>query len=290
MVDIIKANNQLKRKIAENARIEVVNDWTKLLQYHCATLIDNDIPGLSQAAHRSGRALKSIRQRLKGKEGRIRNNLMGKRVDFSARSVITPDPNIELDELGVPLKIATNLTYPECVNIYNIERLTNMLKKDAKWPSIKSINKRNMKITVMDSNRDSIELEIGDIWSSMRHAGRKYEDFPKAHRGQGQVLPAEMQVIAETAMTTLATAFANLPTDAQTILERTCYLGLGKRGGGHTMETLTNYITNHCLNNIVQAYKSGRFVDEKPHDDNGVIMVELPAIKPKKEKAEVAEE
>ena len=54
-----------------------------------------------------GDLLKSIRQRLKGKEGRIRNNLMGKRVDFSASSVITPDPNIELDELGVPIKIAT---------------------------------------------------------------------------------------------------------------------------------------------------------------------------------------
>lgn len=134
------------------------------------------------------------------------------------------------------------------------------------------------------------EIELGDIWSSMRHAGRKYEDFPKAHRGQGQVLPAEMQVIAETAMANLENALANLTTDAKTILERTCYLGLGKRGGGHTMETLTNYITNHCLNNIVQAYKSGRFVDETPLDDNGIIMVELPAIKPKKEKAEVAQE
>ena len=42
---------------------------------------------------------------------------MGKRVDYSARSVITPDPNLELDELGVPIKIATNLTFPEIVNI-----------------------------------------------------------------------------------------------------------------------------------------------------------------------------
>ena len=102
--DIVKTNNTLIRKIDGDFRVEVINDWWKVLQYHVATLIDNDIPGLSQAAHRSGRALKSIRQRLKGKEGRIRNNLMGKRVDFSARSVITPDPNIELDELGVPIK------------------------------------------------------------------------------------------------------------------------------------------------------------------------------------------
>ena len=78
-------------------------------------MIDNEIPNITPSTHRSGRPLKSIRQRLKGKEGRIRNNLMGKRVDFSARSVITPDPNIELDQLGVPFKIAMNLTFPEIV-------------------------------------------------------------------------------------------------------------------------------------------------------------------------------
>ena len=104
--DIVKCNNTLIQKIQKNSRPEVIADWSKVLQYHVATLIDNDIPGIAQSAHRSGRVLKSIRQRLKGKEGRIRNNLMGKRVDFSARSVITPDPNLELDELGVPMVIA----------------------------------------------------------------------------------------------------------------------------------------------------------------------------------------
>ena len=135
-----------------------------------------------------------------------------------------------------------------------------------------------------------MELELGDIWSSMRHAGRKYEDFPSAHRGQEQVLPADMQIIADTAMADLTNAFANLPTNVITILERVCYLGLGKRGGGHTLETLSNYITNHCLNNIVQAFKTQRFTVENSLDENGVIMVEVPPIKPKKEKAEVAKE
>ena len=168
----------------------------------------------------------------------------------------------------------------------------NNKEKRGRTTKIIKLSLEEIQEVLDDSNMttENKELELGDIWSSMRHAGRKYEDFPKAHRGQGQVLPAEMQVIADTAMVEITNAFANLPTNAQTILERTCYLGLGKRGGGHTMETLTNYITNHCLNNIVQAYKSGRFVDETPLDDNGVIMVELPAIKPKKEKAEVAEE
>ena len=81
--DIIKANNTLKNKMENsNTRKEVIDDWAKVLQYHVSTMIDNDIPGIIQSSHRSGRALKSIVQRLKGKEGRIRNNLMGKRVDY----------------------------------------------------------------------------------------------------------------------------------------------------------------------------------------------------------------
>ena len=109
-------------------RSEAIDDWTNQVQRHVATLIDNELPGVNQSTHRSGRPLKSICQRLKGKEGRIRSNLMGKRVDFSARSVITPDPNIDLDELGVPLKIAMNLTFPEKVNDFNIENLSLYLK------------------------------------------------------------------------------------------------------------------------------------------------------------------
>jgi DNA-directed RNA polymerase II subunit RPB1 len=81
-----------------------------------------------QATQRSGRPIKSICQRLKAKEGRIRGNLMGKRVDFSARTVITPDPNINIDELGVPWSIALNLTYPETVTPYNMERLKELVE------------------------------------------------------------------------------------------------------------------------------------------------------------------
>ena len=75
--------------------------------------MDNDIAGIPQALQKSGRPVKAIRARLKGKEGRLRGNLMGKRVDFTARTVITGDPNLELDEVGVPRSIAMTLTYPE---------------------------------------------------------------------------------------------------------------------------------------------------------------------------------
>ena len=87
------------------------NNWQ--FQFHVATYMDNDIAGIPQALQKSGRPVKVIRARLKGKEGRLRGNLMGKRVDFSARTVITGDPNLELDEVGVPKSIAMNLTFPE---------------------------------------------------------------------------------------------------------------------------------------------------------------------------------
>jgi DNA-directed RNA polymerase II subunit RPB1 len=164
LCDIIKCNNVLKQKIDNNSRIEVINDWTKVLQYHIATLVDNELPGVAQSVHRSGRALKSIRQRLKGKDGRIRNNLMGKRVDFSARSVITPDPNIELDELGVPFSIAINLTYPEIVNNYNKEKLVQMLSNGPdKYPGIKTVVQDNVTKTISHRNILDIELKNGDI-------------------------------------------------------------------------------------------------------------------------------
>lgn len=95
--EIVKYNNDLRNKIEKNNSPDIISDWTNILQYHVATMIDNQIPQVSPATHRSGRPLKAIVERLKGKEGRIRNNLMGKRVDFSARSVITPDSQIEFD-------------------------------------------------------------------------------------------------------------------------------------------------------------------------------------------------
>lgn len=83
--------------------------------------VTNPLPS-SQAMQKSGRPLKSIKQRLKGKEGRVRGNLMGKRVDFSARTVITPDPNLQIDQVGVPRSIAANMTFPEIVTPFNIDR------------------------------------------------------------------------------------------------------------------------------------------------------------------------
>ncbi|KFD52478.1 hypothetical protein M513_06675 [Trichuris suis] len=144
IADIVKANNQLKRNEQNGAAAHVLAEDVRLLQYHVATLIDNEIPGIPRATHKSGRPLKSLKQRLKGKEGRIRGNLMGKRVDFSARTVITPDPNLAIDQLGVPKTIAQNLTVPEIVTPFNIDQLQSLVDRgDSHYPGAKYIIRDN---------------------------------------------------------------------------------------------------------------------------------------------------
>ncbi|KAG5135211.1 hypothetical protein JHK82_026399 [Glycine max] len=125
---IIRHNENLKRQEKNGSPAHIISEFVQLLQFHVATYFDNELPGLPRATQRSGRPIKSICSRLKAKEGRIRGNLMGKRVDFSARTVITPDPTINIDQLGVPWSIALNLTYPETVTPYNIERLKELVE------------------------------------------------------------------------------------------------------------------------------------------------------------------
>ena len=167
LIDILKTNNHIKKKLeAENSLENTIDEWASVLQYHIATYIDNNIPGINQSTHRSGRVIKSIKERLKGKEGRMRGNLMGKRVDFCARSVITPDPNLKTNELGVPMKIAKNLTIPEMVNKFNINKLTTIVRNGPnKYPGAKSIEKKNLKKTVslLYIDTESLELSEGDI-------------------------------------------------------------------------------------------------------------------------------
>ena len=127
LAEIVRANQNVQRCEQEGAPEHVVREFESLLQYHIATYMDNDIAGQPKAMQKSNRPVKAIRSRLKGKEGRLRQNLMGKRVDFSARTVITGDPNLSLDEVGVPKSIARTLTYPEVVTPYNIEKLQQLV-------------------------------------------------------------------------------------------------------------------------------------------------------------------
>ncbi len=127
LVDIIRINQRLKENMEAGAPTLIIQDLSELLQYHVTTYFNNEASGIPPARHRSGRALKTLSQRLKGKEGRFRSNLSGKRVDFSARTVISPDPNLDINEVGVPKDVAMRLSVPEKVTEWNIEEMKRLV-------------------------------------------------------------------------------------------------------------------------------------------------------------------
>jgi len=168
LFEIIKTNKMLLVKMeAEGSKANkgYIDELTNVLQYHIATLVDNQIPGVAPSAQRGGRPLKSIQQRLGSKEGRIRYNLQGKRVEFSARSVITPDPNISIAELGVPTKIAMNLTVPERVTDYNRDKLYKLVQNGSSvYPGAKTLVRADGRmISLAHVNTKEIVLYNGDL-------------------------------------------------------------------------------------------------------------------------------
>jgi DNA-directed RNA polymerase II subunit RPB1 len=176
IADIIKANIRVREKMDKQASGIELNayetSFNTLLQYHIAIYFDNDTASLPQSMFKTGnRPLKSIRDRIKGKPGRVRANLMGKRVDFSARSVITSDPYINIDEVGVPLRIAKNLTIPEEVTPQNIKYLKKLVKNGAtNYPGANYVNRVNyingkaVKQHIdLKYRKRAIKLEYGDV-------------------------------------------------------------------------------------------------------------------------------
>ena len=167
IVNIIKANTTLADKINKDAPMKVIEDWSTVLQYYIATMVDNKIPGVASVAQRSGRALKSIKERLIGKQGRVRGNLMGKRCDFTARSVISPDATLKINELGIPIKVAKTITFPSVVNSRNKKFLTKLLQNGPEiYPGANILEKKGMKgdgISLRYIDRNSQVLNEGDV-------------------------------------------------------------------------------------------------------------------------------
>ncbi|MBI2575604.1 DNA-directed RNA polymerase subunit A' [Candidatus Woesearchaeota archaeon] len=130
--DIVRINQRLFENINAGAPEIIIEDLWDLLQYHVTTYFDNEVAQLPPARHRSGQPLKTLSERIKSKEGRIRHNLAGKRTNFSARTVISPDPMLGINEVGVPFEIAMKLTVPERVNEWNIAYLKNFVKNGPK--------------------------------------------------------------------------------------------------------------------------------------------------------------
>jgi DNA-directed RNA polymerase subunit A' len=163
--DIIRANQRLWENLNAGAPEVIIEDLWDLLQYHITTFFDNSIAKIPPARHRSGQPLKTITERIKGKEGRIRKNLAGKRVNFSARTVISPDPSLKINEVGVPFEVAKIITVAEKVTSLNLDRLKKLVLAE-KYPGANYILRpdgKRKRITD-DLKEDLIEeLEPGYI-------------------------------------------------------------------------------------------------------------------------------
>jgi len=160
LVDIIRINQRLAENLESGAPNLIVDDLWDLLQYHVATYLDNAVSGVPPARHRSGRVLRTLAQRLRGKEGRFRGNLSGKRVDFSARTVVSPDPNISINEIGVPVEVAKILTVPAKVTEFNLEEMRELVRRGPDvYPGA------NYVITP-DGSRFDLKIADSEMWAN----------------------------------------------------------------------------------------------------------------------------
>ncbi|HLD16082.1 MAG TPA: DNA-directed RNA polymerase subunit A' [Candidatus Nanoarchaeia archaeon] len=169
--DVVRINQRLFENINAGAPEIIVEDLWDLLQYHVTTYIDNTITQVPPARHRSGQALKTITERIKSKEGRFRHNLAGKRVNFAARAVISPDPRIKFNEVGIPLSVAMELTVPEKVNEWNLERLREFVKKGpANYPGANYVLRPDgKKKQITDETQELLLTEMKEGFIVERH-------------------------------------------------------------------------------------------------------------------------
>lgn len=164
LVDIIRINQRFQENREAGAPQLIIEDLWELLQYHITTYLNNAVSGVPSARHRSGRPLKTLSQRLKGKEGRFRGNLSGKRVNFSARTVISPDPNLNINEVGVPEPVARELSVPITVNDRNIKEIKKNIRSGLTHPGINYVKRsdgRRIKLSERNCEELAEQLEVG---------------------------------------------------------------------------------------------------------------------------------
>ena len=169
--DIVRINQRLFENINAGAPEIIIEDLWDLLQYHITTFFDNDIAQLPPARHRSGQPLKTLSERIKSKEGRIRHNLTGKRTNFSARTVISPDPMLDLNEVGVPEIMAQKLTVAERVTEWNMAYLKKFVEKGPKnYPGANYIIRPDgKKKKITDETREASLEEVQPGYIVERH-------------------------------------------------------------------------------------------------------------------------
>ncbi|WP_408959804.1 DNA-directed RNA polymerase subunit A' [Natrinema sp. 74] len=171
LVDIIRINQRFMENREAGAPQLIIEDLWELLQYHVTTFMDNEISGTPPARHRSGRPLKTLSQRLKGKEGRFRGSLSGKRVNFSARTVISPDPTLSLNEVGVPDRVAKEMTQTMNVTERNLQDARRFVSNGPEGhPGANYVRRpdgRRLKVTEKNCEQLAEKVEAG--WEVNRH-------------------------------------------------------------------------------------------------------------------------
>ena len=171
LVDIIRINQRFMENREAGAPQIIIEDLWELLQYHVTTFMDNEISGTPPARHRSGRPLKTLSQRLKGKEGRFRGSLSGKRVNFSARTVISPDPTLSLNEVGVPDRVAKEMTQTMNVTERNLADARRYVSNGPEGHPganyVKRPDGRRLKVTEKNCEELAEKVEAG--WEVNRH-------------------------------------------------------------------------------------------------------------------------
>jgi DNA-directed RNA polymerase subunit A' len=186
--DIIRANQRLWENLNAGAPEVIIEDLWDLLQFHITTFFDNTVARIPPARHRSGQPLKTITERIKGKEGRIRKNLAGKRVNYSGRTVISPDPSIEINEVGIPYEIAKVVTVSITVTDLNINKMKEMVEKGEEYPGASYVVRpdgKRKKIT--PELKEEIISELSPGYQVERHLQDGdivlFNRHPSLHRG-----------------------------------------------------------------------------------------------------------
>jgi len=171
LVDVLRINQRLQENRDAGAPQLIVEDLWELLQYHITTCIDNESSGIPPARHRSGRPLKTLSQRLKGKEGRFRGSLSGKRVNFSARTVISPDPTLSLNEVGVPERVATEMTQTMNVNERNLQKARRYVANGPEaHPGANYVRRHDgRRLKVTEKNCEELAEKVEPGWEVSRH-------------------------------------------------------------------------------------------------------------------------
>ncbi|CAM1500867.1 Fc.00g100290.m01.CDS01 [Cosmosporella sp. VM-42] len=167
LADIVWVSGMIRSALQKGSPVQTIMEQWEYLQTQIAMYVNSDVPGLQQPGF--GKPTRGFCQRLKGKQGRFRGNLSGKRVDFSGRTVISPDPNLGIDQVAVPILVAKNLTYPERVQLHNIEKLRACVKNGPTvWPGAVQVIKKDdggYKQNLKFGNRDLVarDLNFGDV-------------------------------------------------------------------------------------------------------------------------------